>query len=311
VIQRNITEIPIPSAFTRSNSGSSTSLPTLSNWQNDNSPDPDLPPAWEPPSRQETEGELKALKLQQKALSRAMTWAVDSLLLQDSDLSDPRKREAFECLSYVRDVLAVGKVTNLDLKMLTRQQGLPTQADNRVVETGQVSSPPEEDNREKPLPTPNDGSSFPMLLSRRDFKPAVSLTRTPYLSREPTPSQTPPNATSLHRPSASYAAPSLRTEYFASPAPASATNSRFATSPATSSSPRPSAAAGQRSPPPNPPMSAIEPLQKSVAQGKEPTSPWSPTSVAQQPSAGYPPRRSEDQTQQKSSNIVDPLGVLR
>lgn len=69
-------------------------------------------PPWEPRTRFEVEREVADIRNVQRRLGDSVSWIVDTLLL-DEDGTDAeraksvraRKREALECLSYVRDVL--------------------------------------------------------------------------------------------------------------------------------------------------------------------------------------------------------------
>ena len=74
---------------------------------------PDERPPWEPRTRLEMEREISSLRYTSKRLGKAVGWIVDVLLQDESIANGPRdlesirtrKREALECLSYVRDVL--------------------------------------------------------------------------------------------------------------------------------------------------------------------------------------------------------------
>lgn len=59
-----------------------------------------------------------------KKLGRALTWSVDALLQSgEGDEVEKRKREALECLAYVRDVLNEGRLPNdLDDDLLLRER---------------------------------------------------------------------------------------------------------------------------------------------------------------------------------------------
>ncbi|KDQ59571.1 hypothetical protein JAAARDRAFT_205600 [Jaapia argillacea MUCL 33604] len=73
---------------------------------------PEERPPWEPRTRFEMEKEVSEVRSLQRKLGGSVTWIVDTLL-QDEDAKDEeaakavrgRKREALECLAYVRDVL--------------------------------------------------------------------------------------------------------------------------------------------------------------------------------------------------------------
>ncbi|KAI0329862.1 RabGAP/TBC [Cubamyces sp. BRFM 1775] len=86
-------------------------------------------PPWEPKSRFEMEREIAQLRTLQKKLGDTMGWVVDTLLLDESGVEDEaakktvekRKREALECLSYVRDVLK-GTVTDVEDERLVGEE---------------------------------------------------------------------------------------------------------------------------------------------------------------------------------------------
>ncbi|KAJ3550663.1 hypothetical protein NM688_g5023 [Phlebia brevispora] len=69
-------------------------------------------PPWEPRTRFEMEREVTETRSSQRRLGDSVGWIVDTLLLDEDDgdkdrvaVVRERKREALECLSYVRDVL--------------------------------------------------------------------------------------------------------------------------------------------------------------------------------------------------------------
>lgn len=81
-------------------------------------------PPWEPRTRFEMEKEIADLKALQRRLGDSVGWIVDTLLLDDNSGAESqdrtksikeRKREAVECLSYVRDVLK-GTVSASDIE---------------------------------------------------------------------------------------------------------------------------------------------------------------------------------------------------
>ncbi|OJT12238.1 TBC1 domain family member 5 [Trametes pubescens] len=88
-------------------------------------------PPWEPRSRFEMEKEITQLQGLQRKLGDTVSWVVDTLLLDESEITDEtgkktvarRKREALECLSYVRDVLK-GSVTTVEDDRLVSEEEL-------------------------------------------------------------------------------------------------------------------------------------------------------------------------------------------
>ncbi|KAI0373274.1 hypothetical protein BV20DRAFT_1104130 [Pilatotrama ljubarskyi] len=88
-------------------------------------------PPWEPRSRFEMEREITQLRSLQTKLGDTLGWVVDTLLLDESGIEDDaakktvekRKREALECLAYVRDVLK-GAVTDVEDERLISEEEL-------------------------------------------------------------------------------------------------------------------------------------------------------------------------------------------
>ncbi|KAI0637423.1 hypothetical protein C8Q77DRAFT_1097485 [Trametes polyzona] len=87
-------------------------------------------PPWEPRSRFEMEREIAQLQALQRKLGDTVGWVVDTLLLDESEADEAakktvekRKREALECLSYVRDVLK-GAVTEVEDERLVGEEEL-------------------------------------------------------------------------------------------------------------------------------------------------------------------------------------------
>ena len=83
-------------------------------------------PPWEPRTRFEVEREISELRALNKKLGKGLGWAVDALLQSgESPEIENRKREAVECLAYVRDVLNTAKVpTDLDEERLFGEEEL-------------------------------------------------------------------------------------------------------------------------------------------------------------------------------------------
>ncbi|KIM28970.1 hypothetical protein M408DRAFT_8402 [Serendipita vermifera MAFF 305830] len=175
-LRKNLPDIQ--GAFARSNSNSSvTSLPSLGFPQNVYEREPESP-AWEPKSRFQTDSEMSAMRAQQRRLAHAVAWSVDALM-QNSENLDPRKRDALECLSYVRDVLTIGNVIRLDEDRLVNHH-----ATAASVPVGTLEGPTAQDNSNAPSTVPSNPSIEPdsprVLLSKRDSKPLTGLTRTPH-----------------------------------------------------------------------------------------------------------------------------------
>ncbi|KZT11595.1 RabGAP/TBC [Laetiporus sulphureus 93-53] len=84
---------------------------------------------WEHPSRFEVEREVSDRRALQRRLGDSVAWIVDTLLQDEESVRDEnqkktvrnRKREAVECLAYVRDVLK-GTVTDVDEERLVSEE---------------------------------------------------------------------------------------------------------------------------------------------------------------------------------------------
>ncbi|OSC96605.1 hypothetical protein PYCCODRAFT_1440937 [Trametes coccinea BRFM310] len=93
-------------------------------------------PPWEPRSRFEMEREITQMRALQRKLGDTVGWVVDTLLLDESEVQDEaakktvekRKREALECLSYVRDVLK-GTVTEVEDERLIGEEEMRRRRD--------------------------------------------------------------------------------------------------------------------------------------------------------------------------------------
>jgi TBC1 domain family protein 5 len=228
------------------------------------------------------------MRAQQKSLGRAMSWAVDALM-QDSDKLDPNKREALECLSYVRDVLTMGNVIKLDEDRLNRHdQRSSSPANQKTPERSGVTSPTEV------VPQ--------VMLSKRDSKPLTGLTRTPYNRKE----QNDPLSYFQNTSSLSGIKGPQMSNSDTSSVPVS-TNTRSSTHTPSSPSHTPgrrsqSALFGTRWP--------VEPegIANNVSVPRQAAN--TPT---QYTSSGYPPTRitSSQRGQSVSAPSIDPLGVLR
>ncbi|KAF8520166.1 hypothetical protein BU17DRAFT_47025 [Hysterangium stoloniferum] len=93
--------------------------------------DTDERPPWEPRTRSDIEGEIAELRGLFKTLGGAVSWAVDVLLLDEDDANKTpqtektlkeRKREAIECMAYVRDVLARGGKGEIEEERLVSEE---------------------------------------------------------------------------------------------------------------------------------------------------------------------------------------------
>lgn len=182
-LQRNLSELP--GTLTRSASNlSSTSLPSFS-------PEYERPP-WEFKTRLEVEGEVEALRNQQKQLAEGMGWAIDVLLhdtamrrgedgnADDGSVEKRRRMEALECLAYVQEVLSRGSVGGVDEEKLLGESETARRK-NVIEESPVVVSLPISTAQEANVLAPKSdplGGRPKTMLSTRDSKPSISLPRT-------------------------------------------------------------------------------------------------------------------------------------
>ncbi|KAG8810581.1 hypothetical protein FRC17_002867 [Serendipita sp. 399] len=296
----------LPAAFSRTQeSPSGTSLPPLS-YQSQSGLSPDLDSPSEPRVRSDMEEEMIALRNQQRKLGRAVTWAVDSLL-QGSENLDPSKKEALECIAYVRDVLMMGNVVRLDEDRLTRHvKALPPRTESTVAH--RIQTPPVGPSSQIPE-TKEDIQSPTMILSKRDSRPLSGLSRVPYTRREEPqtiPVQSTPlsNTTDSGQDTLGSSSPPLTGGY----------NTRFLTSPTGSSTPPWQRNLGMNTNPQLPGKRESVVLSQTTPQTKvSALTPNSPGPAG----GGYPPRtpRTPGSGSVGSSKVTspttDPLGVLR
>jgi TBC1 domain family protein 5 len=122
--QRNLPELAASLVRTpATGSASYSAFPLI-----DERPSAEQPP-WEPRTRFEIEKEISALRLRDKRLGGSLTWIVDTLLQDEEGRSETghverikaTKREALECLAYVRDALN-GANIELDEERLFGEQ---------------------------------------------------------------------------------------------------------------------------------------------------------------------------------------------
>ncbi|KZV99115.1 RabGAP/TBC [Exidia glandulosa HHB12029] len=142
---------------------------------------PEERPPWEPKPRLEIEKEMLELRAQQKHLSESVGWALD-VLLQGEGGVEPRKREALEALSYVRDLLAMGAVAsvgNVDEDRLFGEEELAKrrQRVKEEEERAAAAARAAKTHMSAPPARPPLAAAF---QSARDFHgPSPSLPRTP------------------------------------------------------------------------------------------------------------------------------------
>ncbi|KZT28678.1 RabGAP/TBC [Neolentinus lepideus HHB14362 ss-1] len=129
---------------------------------------PEERPPWEPRTRFEMERELTQFRTTQRKLGDSVSWIVDTLL-QDEDGKDEdsvksvkaRKREALECLAYVRDVLTNGSLPVEDERLIGEEEFQRRKAINE----GEVAKEMESSGRRMQEPLPAVTISRPALLA--------------------------------------------------------------------------------------------------------------------------------------------------
>ena len=182
-LKRNLSELP--GTLTRSTSNlSSTSLPSFS-------PEYERAP-WEFRTRPEVEGEVEALRKQQRQLAEGMGWAIDVLLHDtamwreedknagEGSVGKRRRMEALECLAYVQEVLSRGSVGGVDEERLLGGTEIARRK-NVTEESPVLVSPPMPPTQEANVLAPKSdslGGRPKTFLSTRDSKPSISLPRT-------------------------------------------------------------------------------------------------------------------------------------
>ncbi|KAG8867855.1 hypothetical protein FRC20_004674 [Serendipita sp. 405] len=299
-IRKSWNDLP---AFSRAQESSSeTSLPPLSQ----TGPISDIESPSEPRIRSDMEEEMIALRGQQRKLGRAVSWAVDSLL-QGSENLDPNKKQALECLAYVRDVLMMGRAVRLEEDRLTQYvRPPPTRTESLVINRSQTPT----DGPSSQSTGPGETVQSPnMMLSKRDSRPLTGLSRTPYIRREE------PQHTSFQSVSIS----PLSNAEFGEEGSASASpstghnNARFLSSPLSPSAPswQRNSVMSSNAQSSNKRTSAL--LSQMSTQVNQP--PLSPAPYSPGPlSSGYPPRPAGGgsiSSSKVTSPTTDPLGVLR
>ncbi len=148
----------------------------------------------EPRTRFEIEREVVSYSSMNRRLGTALSWAVDTLMEGAGDLpSDPlmttstgstKRREALECVAYVRDVLRMGQVIPVSQLEEDRLLGETEyhRPDSPVVPAfpTRAANGPSLDGTVKP-----SRQVFTSCQSNRDSTPASSLTRAPLISTPP------------------------------------------------------------------------------------------------------------------------------
>ncbi|TDL27618.1 RabGAP/TBC [Rickenella mellea] len=165
---------------------------------------PEERPPWEPKTRFEIEREISAMKTLHKQLADSVGVAVDALLQDEStDAGEERlkairdkKREAIECLAYVRDVLS-GSSSDVDDERLFPEEEYDkrkkkAQVEKEAAEKAATLLRPDEPASAYPPPAlpPKPAPSVPAAPTDRRPRPASrdsqhplsSLSRTPVMS---------------------------------------------------------------------------------------------------------------------------------
>jgi TBC1 domain family protein 5 len=159
--------------------------------------------------RPEVEGEVEALRRQQKQLATGMSWAIDVLLhdtatrREDGSAAEEsarkrRRMEALDCLAYVQDVLNRGAIGGVDEERLLGESEIARREkviEERAAILSTPITPAQEANVSVPKSDPLGGRPKTMLSSR-DSKPSVSLPRTVFRLAPSKPPTTDPLAPS-------------------------------------------------------------------------------------------------------------------
>ena len=162
-------------------------------------PDVDKHPPWEPRPRSEVEREIKDLRALLKTLGNAVGWAVDVLLLDEEaqETNEGRttlrlkKKEAVECMAYVREVLASGGTGEVDEERLVSEEEYK-KGRQRKEEKERAAAAPESNQPQPVSPLPRiaspevtlDATAKTMLSTRNSMRPIPSLTRTAFTHAE-------------------------------------------------------------------------------------------------------------------------------
>lgn len=284
----------------------------------DEKPPAERPP-WEPRTRFEMEKDIAQLHTMQRQLGNSVAWIVDTLLLDDSE-SDvkERKREAVECLSYVRDVLKgivpPGQVEDDRLhseeELRKRKEKAKKEAEEKVATTelahrSSERSPPEHVRATLTPPKPT-ATTLPQFQAHPQASAASQRRSQDYFTIGTSLPRSPPKATGLVAPASLAArrrAPSpTPTLSVLSPNKNAVPLAPWLHTPSTFSTRASPIAAPPRMPSRPSAVAATRPANTRIA----PTYPGA-TPASQTPSGGdQPPPAVSSRKQQQ-----DPLGVLR
>jgi TBC1 domain family member 5 len=138
-------------------------------------------PPWEPRTRFEMEREITSIRGTLKTLSEAVGAALDVLLQTETEQNkqgdeQSRRREALECLDYVREVLrqrSKGELTPLDEERLWGEHELQRRRASRVEPQNtstpekQVATGSQEPNMNPKIINPPKAANIPEAMSRR------------------------------------------------------------------------------------------------------------------------------------------------
>ncbi|KIJ44190.1 hypothetical protein M422DRAFT_252206 [Sphaerobolus stellatus SS14] len=202
-IRKNLPELPQSLMRNPSSTGSNISLAEErgdgSLRRAASSPEIDERPPWEPRARSEVEAEVAELRGLLKKLGDTIGWAVD-VLLQDEggtkDNSKPlaeRKREALECMSYVRDVLNQGGRGVIEEERLFGEEEYKRRKQRNAAPSLSVPQQPKPVVHPPPhvVPKPEDKAKHhgpsASFSGKEPFTPVVSLPRTPLTQAPPDP----------------------------------------------------------------------------------------------------------------------------
>jgi len=137
------------------------------------------------------ETEVAELRSLLKTLGDAVSWAVDVLLQDEETAKDTgkslaeRKREAIECMAYVRDVMAQGGKGEIDEERLVGEEEYQRRKHQNTIANLPTPQPPKPAAQLPPVTIPRTESHARQkssLGTKEGFTPTSGLPRTPPVS---------------------------------------------------------------------------------------------------------------------------------
>lgn len=168
-------------------------------------------PPWEPRTRFEMERDISELRNTQRRLGDSVAWIVDTLLQDEGDAADAervkavreRKREAVECLAYVRDVLK-GSVVEIEEERLVGEEEFR----RRKVQKEKEREKEREAEVAGSLPSSRPSLPRPVPLPSAEIRPVVPAVRgQPQIQPHTTTARSPPKFGSAFPPTLTSSSP--------------------------------------------------------------------------------------------------------